>query len=54
MPQVVAITNAAGTPLPVASPRDYSQAALRKEVEVVEVTSDLSSGLIVGRDLPTL
>src|SRR5215211_198430 len=53
MPQVVAITSAAGTPLPVASPTT-SPSRPSEEVEVVEVSSYLASGLVEGRDLPAL
>ena len=53
MPQVVDITKAAGTPLPV-RPHHESHSTLREEVEVVEVSSHLPSWLVVGGDLPTL
>jgi hypothetical protein len=41
MPQVVDITSAAGTPLPVASPTASSHLACREGVEVVEVPAYL-------------
>jgi hypothetical protein len=52
MPQVVDITSAAGTPLPVGVPHHQSQPILREEVEVVEISSHLPSWLVVGSDLP--
>jgi hypothetical protein len=54
MPQVVDITSAAGTPLPVASPHHKPQSALREKVEVVEVSSHLSGWLVEGTNLPSL
>ena len=54
IPQVVDITNAAGTPLPVASPTTSPSRPSRQEVEVVEVSSHLSSRLVEGGDLPAL
>src|SRR5215211_7774091 len=53
IPQVVDITNAAGIPLPVASPTTPSH-TFREKVEVVEVSSHLSSRLVEGGDLPAL
>jgi hypothetical protein len=53
MPEVVAITNAAGTPRARSVPHHESQPALREEVEVVEVAPYFPSGPVIGSNLPT-
>src|SRR5919199_1587469 len=40
--------------LPRSVPHDHSQASLREEVEVVEVSSYLAGGSVEWRDLPAL
>ena len=52
MLRVMAITRAAGTPLPVRPPRPAPTSVFKFE-EVVGVSADLPSRLIVGRNLIT-